>query len=746
MRFIYFILVLFITCGYNGFAQSLIRKNFQKEPALKSYPIGGSILLQNQIKETAAYIKAHPDMISKMRLRKTTAWNFTVGSTRSWWSYNYATNSYYSVPSTCRGVGKYCYVFVENTSWTDGKVNQAAVDSVINEFDNQTPADPNKGIYLTDVETFGSPPNVDNDPRIIIEILDIKDGYNGTGGWVAGYFNSVNETTQSYSNLAEIYYMDCNPTDLNTADGLETALETCAHEFQHMINWNYHQTDPELTFINEGLSMFAEVNAGFPTSFQSLYAGEPNHYLFDWRGNNSTLVLNDYGRAQRYFMYWNSQFGTGIFKHIVQDNLTGINGLTHVLSSTNQPVTLTQLFENWEIANELNDRSVDTAYGYIYPNLPLSVSKTFYQPNISETDTVNPLAAEYFAFTNGSNLNITFSSSSSSIVVKAIEIGSGTPKVVDVPLNSAFSIPDFGTTYSTVRFAVIGTSQASAQIYSIKATGTSASNVTELQWDNSQPTGYYVLTSGDTMCVAFDAVQGGTLDSISVALRRAGTMVGGVWQFAGNYASTPLGKPLAKPISVSTKDSTTVPYPVPYKNWSTIDLRSYNISTDQPFAVGFVVGRNPSAPALMVTDYPGQSSYHSLTYLKTSDGVSSPGWYFLSSTDSTVEIYLIHAYVGLVTGVKQEISLTPKEFSLSQNYPNPFNPTTKIDFALPKEERVKITVYNQLGQQIMQLADGDFTSGNHSIYFNGTNLASGVYYYRIEAGSFIQTRKMVLLK
>ncbi len=746
MRFVYIVMVLLVTYGYNGFAQSLIKKNIQREPAIKSYPIGGSILLQKQIKETAAYIKSHPDMISKMRLRKTTAWNFTVGSTKSWWSYNYSTSSYYQVPSTCRGVGKYCYVFVENTSWTNGKVNQAAVDSVINYFDNKTPANPGQGIYQTDVQTFGKPPDVDNDPRIIIEILDIKDGYNGTGGWVAGYFNSLNETTQTYSNDAEIYYMDCNPTDLTTAGGLETALETCAHEFQHMINWNYHQTNPELTFINEGLSMFAEVNAGFPASFQSLYAGEPNHYLFDWRGNNSTLVLNDYARAQRYFLYWDSQFGVGIFKHIVQDNLTGIAGLSHVLTSTNQPVTFTQLFQNWEIANELNDRSVDTAYGYTYPNLPLSVSKTYYNPNVSETDTVNPLAAQYFAFTNGSNLNITFSSSSNSLVVKAIEIGSGTPKVVDVPLNSSFSIPDFGTTYTTIRFAVEDTNQASSVIYKIQASGTAKSNVTELQWDNSQPTGYYLLTSGDTMCVTFDAVAGGTLDSIRVALRRAGTMIGGIWQYTGNSFPTPFGKPLAKPISVSINDSTAVPYPVPYKNWSSVDLRSYHISTDQPFAVGFVVGRKPDAPALMVTDYPGQSYYHNLTYLQTSDGVTSPGWYFLSSTDSTVALYLIHAYVGLVTGVKQELVLTPKQFSLSQNYPNPFNPTTKINFALPKAERVNITVYNQLGQKVIQLANQYYTAGNHSINFNGTNLASGVYYYRIEAGSFIQTRKMVLLK
>ena len=745
MRFIYGVFIFIVTFGCQVSAQNLFKVPIQKESTIKSYPIGGSQLLKKQYQDVADYIKAHPDAISNMKLKKTTAWNFTVGSTKNWWAYNYSTSSNYQVASTCRGIGNNCYVFVENTSWTSGKVNQAVVDSVINEFDNKTPANPNKGVYQTDVDTFGNPPNIDNDPHIIIEILDIKDGYNGTGGWVAGYFNPSNEIEQLQSNLAEMYYMDCNPTNLTTSDGLEVALETCAHEFQHMINWNYHQTNPELTFINEGLSMFAEVNCGYPPSFQSLYANEPNHYLFDWRGSNSTLVLNDYARAQRFFMYWASQFGTGIFKNIVQDNLTGLNGLTHVLSSTNQTVNFTQLFENWEIANKLNNTSVNPAYGYLYPALPSSYSKTFYIPTVSETDTVSPLAAVYFTFTGGSNLNITFSAPSNSITVKAIETGSSTTQVVDVPLNSSFSVPDYGSTYSTIHFAVIGTSQTSSQIYSFKATGTAVTTSTELKWENTEPSGYYVWTPGDTLCVTFDALPGGTLDSIRVALRRGGSMVGGVWQYTGNSNPTPFGKPLAVPISVSTTDSTTVPYPVPYQNWSTVDLRSYSINTDHPFAVGFVVGSNPIAPAIMVTDYPGQTFYHNLTYLQTADG-NTPGWYYISSSDTTVALYLIHAYVSFVTGVKQEIVLTPKEFSLSQNYPNPFNPTTTIDFALPKAGNVRIAVYNQLGQQIMQIADRDYTAGNHSIYFSGSNLASGVYYYRIEAGSFTQTRKMVLLK
>ncbi|MCL5031489.1 MAG: T9SS type A sorting domain-containing protein, partial [Bacteroidetes bacterium] len=646
-----------------------------------------------------------------------------------------------------------CYVFVENTSWSSGKVTQAAVNAVINEFDNKTPANPNVGIFQTDVNTFGNPPDVDNDQKIIIEILDIQDTYSQTktGGWVAGYFYSYNETNQIQSNQAEIYFMDCNPTNLSdttAGGGFETALETCAHEFQHMINWNYHKTNPEATFINEGLSMFAEINCGYPASFQGLYANEPNYYLLGWRGSDNTLVLNDYARAQRFFIYWNDQFGTGSIKNVVQDNLTGVSGLVNALFKSGQSLSFGQLMTNWEMANKLNDRSVNTSWGYLYPNLPASVSKTFYTPNVTATDTVNQLAAKYISFKNGSNLNITFTAPANSIVIKAIETGNGTTRVLDVPLNSQFSEPAFGSTYSTINFAVIDTNQSSSQIFTYQATGTTISNTTELKWDISEPTGYYVWTTSDTVCVTFDAFPGGKLDSIRVALRRAGSITGGVWQYTGSPTPTPLGKKLAVPITASISTTTPLPYPIPYQNWTTVDLRSYNISTDQPFAVGFAIGSVPNTPGVMATDYASTSAYHSFTYLQTADQVSAPGWYYITTNNAgdTVAIYLIRAYVSLVTGVQPEIELTPNQFSLSQNYPNPFNPSTSIDFTLPKAEKVRIAIYNQLGQQVSQVADKEYSPGSYSIKFNGDNLSSGVYYYRIEAGSFVLTKKMILLK
>ena len=89
---------------------------------------------------------------------------------------------------------------------------------------------------------------------------------------------------------------------------------------------------------------------------------------------------------------------------------------------------------------------------------------------------------------------------------------------------------------------------------------------------------------------------------------------------------------------------------------------------------------------------------------------------------------------------------TPSKFELSQNYPNPFNPTTTIRFSLPAAGNVKLTLFDILGQEIKTLANEFKEAGVHTLNFDAQNLNSSIYLYRIEAGSFVQTRKMILVK
>ncbi|HTY57475.1 MAG TPA: T9SS type A sorting domain-containing protein [Bacteroidota bacterium] len=88
----------------------------------------------------------------------------------------------------------------------------------------------------------------------------------------------------------------------------------------------------------------------------------------------------------------------------------------------------------------------------------------------------------------------------------------------------------------------------------------------------------------------------------------------------------------------------------------------------------------------------------------------------------------------------------PREYDLAQNFPNPFNPSTVIRYAIPVKSHVILTVHNLLGQLVATVVNGDEDAGFHEVRFEAPGLASGVYLYRLEAGKFVQTRKLTLIR
>jgi len=102
---------------------------------------------------------------------------------------------------------------------------------------------------------------------------------------------------------------------------------------------------------------------------------------------------------------------------------------------------------------------------------------------------------------------------------------------------------------------------------------------------------------------------------------------------------------------------------------------------------------------------------------------------------------------GNVSGISEEnFQQIPENFSLSQNYPNPFNPSTTIRFELSESDIVTLKIFNILGEEISTLVNTELKAGKHEYQFNANNLSSGIYFYRIQAGSFTETKKMILIR
>lgn len=99
-----------------------------------------------------------------------------------------------------------------------------------------------------------------------------------------------------------------------------------------------------------------------------------------------------------------------------------------------------------------------------------------------------------------------------------------------------------------------------------------------------------------------------------------------------------------------------------------------------------------------------------------------------------------------ITDVEKEDGTIPTEFKLEQNYPNPFNPSTIIKIGVPERSNVLLKIYDILGGEVTTLVDEDMEAGWYERSFNASELSSGVYIYRMKAGNFINTKKMLLLK
>ena len=161
------------------------------------------------------------------------------------------------------------------------------------------------------------------------------------------------------------------------------------------------------------------------------------------------------------------------------------------------------------------------------------------------------------------------------------------------------------------------------------------------------------------------------------------------------------------------------------------------------------IGGNSSQPTYFTTD--GGDTWASAEF-----GTRINRFYFVNELLGYAGGQTVYKYTGQIVTSIEDLE-KPSGFSLSQNYPNPFNPTTKIKFTIPQLEPVEggtnngilyvtLKIYDNLGKEVMTVVDEQMRPGENEIEIYAGDLASGVYYYQLQAGTFVDSKKMIVLK
>lgn len=215
--------------------------------------------------------------------------------------------------------------------------------------------------------------------------------------------------------------------------------------------------------------------------------------------------------------------------------------------------------------------------------------------------------------------------------------------------------------------------------------------------------------------------------------------------FKGACTNSGVNQMISVPLNVST-------YPSVYLSWyqkyaleagydyGFVDVSSNNGSTWSRLAT--FNGKDSATWKLQsfdITPYVSGSSNMLVRFRDSCDSNTNwDGWY--------VDNINVTAYQIVPTDIGGNLSGMPTRFELSQNYPNPFNPSTQIKFSVPKEGFVNIKVFDVLGREVRTLVNEVKKPGYYSVDFDGANLSSGFYFYRMETSSYVETKKMMLLK
>lgn len=323
--------------------------------------------------------------------------SYNVGDRIDFWVHNVQDNSNSQITAELVHKTDVAYAWVE----ADQPYDAEAIAESIDHF--------SQDVYPVEVAFFGSErnPGVDNDSQL--HILHTA----RTGSGVAGYYSSADgysRLANEFSNEKEMFYINLNWLNaLRDYDSYETVL---SHEFQHMIHWANDRN--EETWVNEGLSEFAQEIVGYPpdTVFARTFANRPDTQLNTW--NESTADnAEHYGSSYLFMAYFAQRFGRDVTKTLVAQPANGMQGIDAALAEAGLNETAETLFADWVVANYADDPNalgLDGVYGYRdFQQSAPRLDETFDSfPVSTQQSTVANYAADYILLSGSGDVTVDF--------------------------------------------------------------------------------------------------------------------------------------------------------------------------------------------------------------------------------------------------------------------------------------------------------------------------------------------------
>ncbi len=699
-----------------------------------------------------------------------------IGDQETFKVFNFETGATDNINFELRVINDRFYIWLEVGNPAVTEDHMAELTRLMADETPENSFDPTKGIVELDEDIFGDPPDVDGDGRTDVLFLDIRDNYDpllDNFGFIAGFVTGSDLT--NVGNARDILYLDTSPSLTSNGGGFETIGSTAIHEYQHLIHLNYDTG--ELSLVNEGLSEWSEVAAGFEGRTIN-YLGSPLTYnvnLLRWSGNSDPRVFEDYQRGGLFSTYMAERMGVMGAGAITRSALTGVSGYVQALNDLGTGLTLESVLADFHVANYVNDTSVDPRYGYTYPQrvgvqvTPMAIidGRTASETPSASTN-VAPGAAQYIVWTNVSDfelsVNVTAGNPANSAARPHVVLTqNGQMTVQPVALQAdphgfngdyssiALVIPntDPGGTFENIRYGAMWANEETFTAESV-------------EYDNGQARDF-VLSGGAELLTRFDNPSPGF-----GFLSRASVGVYYYSQF-GNPEAPPPSAPRDFVFNIRAVAEDGTPGDVLFTQtledergyagvtslalqFADVDLADFaEEMKDLPdaFFIGFhdtdqandensiIIATSPYSVESLSFIGPTQNGWTPLWNIELSDG---------TSLENTVIPIRAHFLVSSQPVSNEDTPELPQQVVLDQNYPNPFNPSTSIRYVLPQAGDVTLTVYDVLGRAVTTLFTGAQPAGAHTVELDASAWASGMYFYTLEANDQLQTRRMVLLK